>query len=119
MPFLIDSNVLIGVSRGNAAAIKYVGGLAGSWALSQVTTMELIFGARDKRDLAMIGGFLSLYPLNRAIALGDLAAIPGNQLEAPKHDCPRQHSIRINDQYRVCFRWNDGDAFDVEITDYH
>jgi predicted nucleic acid-binding protein len=63
MPFLIDSNVLIDVSRGNAAAIKYVDGFAESWVLSQVTAMELIVGARDKRDLATIDGFLSLYPI--------------------------------------------------------
>ena len=60
-----------------------------------------------------------LIHLNRAIALRDLAAIPGNQLEALKGDRQGQYSIRINDQYRICFRWNDGDAFDVEITDYH
>jgi len=63
MPFLIDSNVLIDVSRGNAGAIKYVDRLPEPWALSQVTAMELIVGARDKRDLATIDGFLSLYPL--------------------------------------------------------
>jgi tRNA(fMet)-specific endonuclease VapC len=61
MPFLIDSNVLIDVSRGNAAAIRYVDGLNEPWALSQVTALELIVGARDKRDLAVIDGFLSLY----------------------------------------------------------
>jgi proteic killer suppression protein len=44
---------------------------------------------------------------------------PGNQLEALKGDRKGQYSIRINDQYRICFRWKDGDAFDVEITDYH
>jgi proteic killer suppression protein len=60
-----------------------------------------------------------LIHLNRAIALRDLAAIPGNQLEALKGDRQGQHSIRIRDRYRICFRWNDGDAFDVEITDYH
>ena len=60
-----------------------------------------------------------LIHLNRAIALRDLAAIPGNQLEALKGGRKGQYSIRINDQYRICFRWNDGDAFDVEITDYH
>ena len=73
MPFLIDSNVLIDVSRGNAAAIKYVDGLAEAWALSQVTAMELIVGARDKRDLATIDGFLSLYPvipLSDSIGMG-------------------------------------------------
>jgi proteic killer suppression protein len=60
-----------------------------------------------------------LIHLNRAIALRDLAAIPGNQLEALKGGRQGQYSIRINDQYRICFHWNDGDAFDVEITDYH
>lgn len=63
MPFLIDSNVIIDVSRGNSAAIKYVDRLADWWALSQVTAMELIVGARDKRDLAVIDGFLSTYPV--------------------------------------------------------
>ena len=70
MPFLIDSNVLIDVSRGNTAAIAYVDALADSWSLSQVTAMELIVGARDKRDLATIDGFLSLYaviPLSDSI----------------------------------------------------
>jgi proteic killer suppression protein len=60
-----------------------------------------------------------LIHLNRAIALRDLAAIPGNQLETLKGDRKGQYSIRINDQYRICFRWNDGDALDVEIADYH
>jgi predicted nucleic acid-binding protein len=63
MPFLIDSNILIDVSRGNAGAIKYVDRLAEPWAVSQVTAMELIVGARDKRDLATIDGFLSLCPV--------------------------------------------------------
>jgi proteic killer suppression protein len=60
-----------------------------------------------------------LIHLNRAIALRDLAAIPGNQLETLKGDRKGQYSVRINDQYRICFRWKDGDAFDVEIADYH
>jgi len=60
-----------------------------------------------------------LFHLTRATALRDLAMIPGNQLEALKGGRQGQYSIRINDQYRICFRWNDGDAFDVEITDYH
>jgi proteic killer suppression protein len=60
-----------------------------------------------------------LFHLNRATSLRDLAMIPGNQLEALRGGRIGQHSIRINDQYRVCFRWKDGDAFDVEITDYH
>jgi predicted nucleic acid-binding protein len=63
MPFLIDSNVLIDVSRGNAGAIGYVDRFAETWAISRVTAMELIVGARNKRDLAMIDGFPSLYPV--------------------------------------------------------
>jgi proteic killer suppression protein len=51
--------------------------------------------------------------------LRDLAAIPGHQFEVLKGDRRGLYSIRINDQYRICFRWTDGDAFDVEITDYH
>lgn len=63
MPLLIDSNVLVDVSRGNPAAIQYVDALPDAWAISQVTALELIVGARDKRDVAMIDGFLSLYPV--------------------------------------------------------
>jgi proteic killer suppression protein len=57
--------------------------------------------------------------LHRARALTDLRAPPGNRLEALRGDRQGQHSIRINDQWRICFRWQDGDAFDVEIVDYH
>jgi predicted nucleic acid-binding protein len=70
VPFLIDSNVLIDVSRGNAAAIKYVDALPEPWSISQVTAMELIVGARDKRELATIDSFLALYqvaPLSESI----------------------------------------------------
>jgi predicted nucleic acid-binding protein len=63
MPFLLDSNVLIDVSRGNSAAIEYIDGLPDRWVISQVTALELIVGARDKRDLATIDGFLSQYPV--------------------------------------------------------
>lgn len=57
--------------------------------------------------------------LNNAVTLDDLRIPPANRLEALKGDRKGQHSIRINDQWRVCFRWKDGDAFDVEIVDYH
>ena len=60
-----------------------------------------------------------LIHLVRARSLGDLAAIPGNGLEPLRGDRKGQHSIRINDQYRICFTWRDGDAYDVEIVDYH
>ena len=57
--------------------------------------------------------------LNQAGRLDDLRVPPGNRLEVLKGDRTGQHSIRINDQWRVCFRWTEGDAEDVEIVDYH
>ena len=57
--------------------------------------------------------------LNAAVELGDLKAPPGNRLEALKGKRTGQHSIRINDQFRVCFVWTAEGATDVEITDYH
>ena len=60
-----------------------------------------------------------LYQLHQARDLKDLAALPGNHLEPLKGDRAGQYSIRINDRYRLCFVWRDGDAFEVEIADYH
>jgi proteic killer suppression protein len=57
--------------------------------------------------------------LNRALSLADLRVPPANHLEKLKGDRASQYSIRINDQWRICFQWQDGDAFDVEIVDYH
>ena len=57
--------------------------------------------------------------LEAAESLDELRIPPGNRLEALKGDRRDQHSIRINDQWRICFVWRRGDAFDVEITDYH
>ena len=57
--------------------------------------------------------------LDAAGALADLRVPPGNRLEALKGDRAGKYSIRVNDPFRVCFRWKDGDAYDVEITDYH
>jgi proteic killer suppression protein len=85
------------------------------------TETEKIFGQQFSKKFQAIEkvALRKLIQLHRAIALRDLAALPGNQLEALKGDRKGQHSIRINDQYRICFRWADGDAFDVEIVDYH
>ncbi|MEI2734627.1 MAG: type II toxin-antitoxin system RelE/ParE family toxin [Rhodoblastus sp.] len=57
--------------------------------------------------------------LNQARAISDLRAPPGNRLEALRGDRAGQHSIRINDQWRICFIWSEGGAADVEIVDYH
>jgi proteic killer suppression protein len=57
--------------------------------------------------------------LDAAVELNNLRVPPGNRLEELKKDRKGQHSIRINDQFRICFRWRDGNAHDVEIVDYH
>ena len=60
-----------------------------------------------------------LLQLNAATELGSLRVPPGNQLEALKGDRRGQHSMRINDQWRICFVWRDDGAHDVQIVDYH
>lgn len=67
-----------------------------------------------------------LRPMLRKLALveaaeqlDDLRVPPGNRLEKLRGDRAGQHSIRVNDQWRICFRWKDGDAYEVEIVDYH
>jgi len=82
---------------------------------------KVLFDDRDVRrfrNIERVARRKLLY-LNRATVLRDLRRPPGNWLEALRGDRRGQHSIRINDQWRICFRWKDGDAFDVEIVDYH
>ena len=74
----------------------------------KVCPSDLLRVARRKLDL-----------LNQAATLGDLRAPPSNHLEKLKGERKGQYSIRINDQWRVCFRWTDTGAEDVEIVDYH
>ena len=62
---------------------------------------------------------MRLMQLNAATCIDDLRLPPSNRLEALKHDRAGQWSMRINDQWRLCFRFEDGDAFHVEIVDYH
>ncbi|WP_347260579.1 type II toxin-antitoxin system RelE/ParE family toxin [Rudaea sp.] len=78
-------------------------------------------GAPSRRLPADIQGVARrrLRMLNNASSLDDLRIPPANRLEALKGDRKGQHSIRINDQWRICFRWHNGDAHDVEIVDYH
>lgn len=62
---------------------------------------------------------MRLQQLHAATRIEDLRMPPSNRLEALHRDRAGQHSIRVNDQWRVCFRFEDGDAFEVEIVDYH
>ncbi len=93
----------------------------------------MIESFRDKRTAAVFLGKMpkgfpadiaaaarrKLGMLDAASRLDDMRAPPANRLEALKGDRAGQHSIRINDQWRVCFIWREGNAFDVEIVDYH
>jgi toxin HigB-1 len=62
---------------------------------------------------------IKLARIHAAETLADLASLPGNRFEPLRGDRKEQYSIRINDQYRICFAWQSGAALDVEITDYH
>ncbi len=83
---------------------------------------ERIFRRRFSRklpaDIQRIA-YRKLVQLDAATRLDTLRVPPGNRLEALGRDRAGQHSIRINDQWRICFVWRDGDAHEVEIVDYH
>jgi proteic killer suppression protein len=83
-------------------------------------TQKLFEGARVARWVSIERPALrKLAQLDWSAVLDDLRVPPGNRLEALKGDRKGQHSIRINEQWRVCFRWTAEGAFDVEIVDYH
>ena len=83
---------------------------------------ELIWSGRRSRKLSsdiQNVALRKLRLLNQARTLSDLRVPPGNRLEALRADRQGQHSIRINDQWRVCFIWEEGGPSHVEIVDYH
>ena len=84
-------------------------------------TEKIWNGVRSKRlpqDIQQIAR-RKLRMLNNSRSLNDLRVPPANRLEALKGNRSGQHSIRVNDQWRICFVWVDGDAVNVEIVDYH
>lgn len=97
--------------------------MIGSFA--DAATEDLFNGVESRRARAACPAALwpvvrrKLTQLNRVRERRELAAPPGNRLERLRGDRAGQHGIRINDQYRVCFRWEDGHANDVEAADYH
>ena len=83
---------------------------------------ELIWSGRRSRRLPtdiQAVALRKLRLLNQAKVLGDLRVPPGNRLETLKGNRAGQHSVRINDQWRICFVWTEGGPSDVEIVDYH
>ena len=81
----------------------------------------LIFQGRYSKRFNRLAQVIErkLVQVHAAKKLPDLALFPGNHLEPLKGDREGQHSIRVNDQFRICFVWRDGEAFEVEIADYH
>jgi proteic killer suppression protein len=88
-------------------------------------TAEDIFNGSNTKDARKLPNMLwnstarKLDQINAAINLNDLRVPPGNRLEALKGDLTGYHSIRINDQYRITFKWINGDAHEVKVEDYH
>ena len=82
---------------------------------------EKVFQRRYSKRFSRIQrvALRKLLILDAADTLGDLRSPPGNRLERLSGDRHGQHSIRINDQWRICFHWKNGDATEVEIVDYH
>ena len=82
---------------------------------------ERLFHREPRRKIRAIerSALRKLDMLDAANELRILGALPGSRLERLRGDREGQYSIRINDQWRVCFTWREGDAYDVEITDYH
>jgi toxin HigB-1 len=82
---------------------------------------EDFFGGENVRKFSSFKKLAErkLVMLDSAVRLGDLASIPGNRLEKLSGKRAGQYSIRINDQWRICFTWKDDGPYDVEIVDYH
>jgi len=82
---------------------------------------EKVFWHRHSRRFQAFErvAFRKLRQIHRASRIEDLNSPPGNRLEALKGDREGYWSIRVNDQWRICFEWRDGDAYQVEIVDYH
>lgn len=79
---------------------------------------ERLRSTRLPQDIQQVS-YRKLRMLNNAVTLDDLRVPPANRLEKLSGDRAGQYSIRINDQWRICFEWIDGDAYIVEIVDYH
>ena len=77
-----------------------------------------IFSKKFPSDIQQVA-LRKLRMLNSAIIINDLKVPPSNRLESLKGDRQGQYSIRINEQWRICFKWSKKDAFEVEIVDYH
>jgi len=115
MPTLDSQNITLDVTNVTRYYIFMIRSFRGKAA-------EQVFGRRRHKGLSTSiqrAAYRKLLMLDAAEAVDDLRSPPGNRLERLKGNREGQHSIRINQQWRVCFRWRSGNAHDVEIVDYH
>ena len=98
---------------------RYISGVIKSFADRQ--TEELFRTAKARKEPADVArrALRKLEAVDAALQVSDLKVPPGNRLHALKGDRAGQHAISVNDQWRICFRFADGDAYDVEFCDYH
>ena len=84
-------------------------------------TEDLYGGSRSRKTPPDVAkrAIVKLFLIDTVTRIEDLRVSPGNRLEALKGDRTGQHAIRVNDQWRICFVWREGDAYDVEFCDYH
>jgi proteic killer suppression protein len=90
-----------------------------SFGTKDTSTIWLGFKVRRYPKAVQVVARRKLRMLNNASQLSDLLIPPGNRLETLKGDRKGKHSIRVNDQIRICFVWKDGDSYEVELVDYH
>jgi proteic killer suppression protein len=109
---------LDGLNRVSFNVLRYTAKMIRSFGDEET---ERVFQHRHSRKFAAIErvAFRKLRQIHSVSTVEELYEPPGNRLERLKHDREGQWSLRINDQYRVCFEWRDGDAYKVEIVDYH
>ena len=108
-----------------SAGLMLCAALAAGSIYGQLTYERLLKAESEPQNWLTYSGsyngwrYSKLDQINRVAELTELAIPPGNHLERLRGDRAGQHSIRINNQFRVCFRWESEDAHDVEIVDYH
>jgi proteic killer suppression protein len=112
------------LGRGRSSLLDIVCAVYYAWQVIRsfrCAETEKVFRGGRSRKFGNLANMIErkLNVLDAAKDLTDLRVLPGNRLEALKGDRAGQHSIRVNDQWRVCFVWKQGNAYDVEVVDYH
>lgn len=108
---------IVPLDRTSCFALRYV--VIKSFADKRTVAIFVGYAVRDLPQQTQRRARAKLLAIDAATLLDDLRVPPGNRLEALHGDRRGQHSIRVNDQWRICFVWRDNEAWDVEIVDHH